>query len=244
MIRIKPQSYRLALSFDTVFFPFTFPEISEALRQRGYKTSSLSYDSLSSSNNSQSVKTYLVSPRVFEGGFTSAPTGPRVYAGTFTSVKGNCIVRVDNNKKIITVRGNVVEEVVNSTREIMNMSESDFRVKIEDIGYLEFAGSMIVVSDKSPIRSVENFSKNYDVFRDILNTDIASYSMRIVPRNVYPSSKNWFDIQIEPRLTNPDEEFYVRIIYRNKNTENVMAFARDVDSEILLIVERIGDIYG
>ena len=59
-MEIKPQRYRLAIVFHTLFFPFTYPELINSLKKRGYN----------------------VPPPP-----CSVPTGPRVYVGGHIATK-------------------------------------------------------------------------------------------------------------------------------------------------------------
>ena len=211
---VRPLKNRLTLVLDTLLFPFTFPEIFDAMRQREYQFPSMP---------------------------GTIPIGQRTYVEGPIGMKNDCLVEISNTKKTIGIEGEAIENVVNTMKEIIQMSADDFKLMKRNMNYLELISDMLVISERSPIEAVENFGKNYELFKDILNVATASYSIKIVPRNVNPSNVNWFDILVEPRVTRPDREYFVHIIYRNEDFEDVMTFADNISSIVSSITKIIGD---
>jgi len=121
------------------------------------------------------------------------------------------------------------------------MVEEDLRLNLErDIDYSELVSDLVVESDKSPLIDIGRFNNKYSVFNGIMGMETSAYSISIVPKGFLPSSKKWFDIRIEPRVTMPDREYFIHAIYRNENIDDVLAFAREVNSKILSLIEKIG----
>ena len=214
-MEIKPQRYRLAIVFHTLFFPFTYPELIDSLKKREYSV--------------------LPPPR-------PAPTGPRVYVGGHIATKEGCTVDVNDDRKIIASEGSQVENIIKSVEELMGIAEKDFRLNLErDIDYIELTGELIVKSEGSPIENIEEFvGDKYNVFDEIMGIETSAYSIRMVPKGYLPSNRKWFDIRIEPRVTMPEYEYYVDIVYRDENIDNILTFAHEVNSKILSLIRKIG----
>ncbi|MGD2247037.1 MAG: hypothetical protein PVF58_01425 [Candidatus Methanofastidiosia archaeon] len=211
---VKPIKHKLTLVVNTLFFPFTFPEIFDALKEREYKISSLP---------------------------GPIPAGQRSYLEGHIGMKNNCLVEINDTRKIIGTEGVVIEDVIKTMEEIIEMSVNDFKLKENEMDYLELISNLHVKTDKSPIKTIGNFGESYRVFDNVFNLETAPYSIKIVPKNVNPSSKNWFDILVEPRLTKPEREYFVHIIYRNTDFNNVLTFARNINTTISSVIEIIGD---
>lgn len=213
-MEIKPQRYRLAIVFHTLFFPFTYPELIDSLKKREYSVPP--------------------PPR-------PAPTGQRVYVGGHIATKNGCIIDVNEEKKTLAGEGSQVENVIKSIEELMDVVEEDFRLNLErDVDYIELVSDLVVKSDKSPLKDIEGFNNKYSAFNGIMGMETSAYSISIVPKGFLPSSKKWFDIRIEPRVTTPDREYFIHAIYRDENIGDVLAFAREVNSKILSLIEKIG----
>jgi hypothetical protein len=214
-MEIKPQKYRVAAVFRTFFFPFTYPELIDSLKKRGYGVPP--------------------SPR-------PVPTGPRVYVGGHIATKEGCTVDVNIDRKIIASEGNSIERVIKSIEELMDIAKKDFQLNLEeDIDYLELISDIIIESDTNPVENIERFmGDKYSVFNEIMGIETSPYSIKIVPKGFPPASKKWFDITIGPRVTRPDREYYVSIIYRDANIDNVLTFIREVNSKILSLIRKMG----
>jgi hypothetical protein len=215
-MEIKPLRYRLSGVLCTVFFPFTHPEVIDSLKKRGYNV--------------------FPSPRLI-------PVGQRVYVGGHIATKKGCTVEINDDRELISIEGSQIENVIQSFEEIMDMAKEDFQLDLEnDVNYIELITEIKVKSDGNPIEKIDKFiGDRYRIFDEIMGIDTSGFSIRIVPKGFRPSDKEWFDITIEPRLTMAEREFFIKIVYRNENIENVLLFTRDVNSKILSLISKIGD---
>lgn len=213
MVKIKPQKYRFSIVFNTVFFPFTYPEVIDSLKSRGYSVPP--------------------PPR-------PVPTGARVYVGGHIATKNGCIIDVDQERKIIAGEGSQSDDLLKSVEDLIDITEEDFRLNLErDVDYIELISDIIVKGNKSPIKTIERFGNNYKSFDEIMAMETSPYSISIVPRGILPHSKKWFDIRIEPRLTMPDNVYYIHAVYRDDNIRGVLAFTGEVNSKLLSLIEKL-----
>jgi len=125
----------------------------------------------------------------------------------------------------------------------MDVAKEDFQLDLErDVNYVELITELKVKSDGSPIEKIDKFiGDRYKVFDEIMGIETSGFNIRIVPKGFRPSDKKWFDVTIEPRLTIAEREFFIKIVYRDENIENVLLFTRDVNSRILSLISKIGE---
>lgn len=104
-MEIKPQKYRLAFVFHTLFFPFIYPELVESLKKRGYSIPP--------------------PPR-------PPPTGSRVYVSGHIATKGTCFVDINADRKIIASEGSSIKDIIKSIEELIDIAKSDFWLNLEE----------------------------------------------------------------------------------------------------------------
>jgi hypothetical protein len=110
-----------------------------------------------------------------------------------------------------------------------------------DIDYCELTGSVVVSESGNPMEAIKAFSDGkYGTFDEILEVESAGYSIRIIPKDGYPTERSWFDIVVEPRFSTADREYYIEIVYRKeKDVERVLNFAAQLNTKIPAIINKI-----
>jgi len=214
---IKPQKYRLAFVFNTLYYPFTYPEIIESLKARKY---------------------------AINAGAPPEPfmNGARNYVSGYIASKLGCFVEVNNDRKLMAVEGTSANNVVAIAEEIIDLSITDFRLSVPiDIDYSELVGAVVVTDSGNPMAAIKRFAGDqYSAFDEILGAESAGYSIRIVPKNDLPGDKSWFDISITPRLSTADREYYIEVVYRKENNvDDVLAFAAQIEAKVSAIIDTI-----
>lgn len=209
---IKPLKYRLAMVHKLLFHPFVHPDFPDSLAKRKYSLQPL--------------------PPV--------PPGPRLYLDGQVAMKNGYIIETNNDKKLLAVEG-TNEKLVEIMKELILISQEDFNFIIEsDLDFMEFTGYFIVSTDKSPINTLQKFRTDvFDKFAEILDNETTLFGIRLVPNNLLPSSRNWFDIQIQPRLTKSDKEYYISATFRSNEYEKVIKFSEEIDSKVASIITLI-----
>lgn len=214
-IEIRPQRYRLALVLRTLFFPFTYPDVSEALKKRGY----------------------IVPP------LPPLPRGPRIYISGHIAKKDDCTVSMDDSRKLIASEGSSIESVIKTLRELMVIAKEDFYVDLaEEADYLELTADLVVVSEKNPMESIGKIFKESKFMRrinEILNLDSSIFTFGIAPKGGTPANKNWLDIRLEPRITMPTRGYDIRIVYRDSDVSKVLKFAGEVNLKIEELIKEM-----
>ena len=106
-----------------------------------------------------------------------------------------CYIELNEPKKIIACDGTVIDDIVASVKDIVNLSQADFKLNLDtDMNYVELSGSAMVLND-NPIDAIKNFSRGqYGVFDEILGAKSAGGLIRIIPKDRVQTDKEWFDI--------------------------------------------------
>ncbi|VVB69567.1 Uncharacterised protein [uncultured archaeon] len=214
---LNPQKYRVAFVFNTLYYPFTYPEILNSLVARKY---------------------------AIIAGPPPRPvlSGARIYVSGFVASKPGCFIELDDSRKIIATEGSSIDSVLASARDIVDISMADFRLNLpEGIDYTELIGAVVVPDSRNPTAMVGKFSgEQYNAFNEILGTETAGYSIRIVPKDRLSMEKNWFDISITPRFSTADREYYVEVVFRReKNIDDVLDFTAQLETKLFAIMDKI-----
>lgn len=216
---IKPQKYRVALVLDTLYYPFTYPEILNSLRDRGYKIIAAP----------PQPDPLLSGARIYINGFVAA-------------TKSGCLIQLNDSSQMIACEGTSADDVVSTTRDIVNLCIDVFRLDMpNDVKYSELTASTIVSECNDPLATTKNFcGDGYNKFNEILENKTAGYSIRIIPKDGSPRDRQWFDISITPRFSAPEREYFVETVFRNaKDIDSVLAFTSKLDEKIGAIINRM-----
>jgi len=217
-MELNLQKFRISLVLDSFFFPLTSIEVFDSLKSRG-----------------------------FELGRPPAPllTGLRVYVAGVIARKNNVLIDVDSSRKLVGAEGGVIEQTLQVFSEVLSIIREDFFVDLDkETDYVELITHYLVKSDKNPIEMVQNASelRFKDKFKQVLGMEVSDYHFSIVPRGVSPSSRNWFEINISPKLTMPNKAYWVEVIFRNVKCDMVTSFASNLYSTISTIINTIEEV--
>ena len=219
---IIPQKYRIAFVFNTLYYPFTYPEILNSLMARGY--------------------TILVPPQPLQSGARFYISGQAAAMKSPIPAKPPCFIDLNEPKKIIACDGTDIDNIMAVVKDLVDLCIVDFKLDLDrDVNFVELSGSVVVLHD-NPIDAIKKFSgTQYDVFNEILNAESAGGSIRIVPKHGAQTDRKWFDIGISQKVPNGDNAYYIEIIFRDgNNLESVMNFISSLDETISSIIQKIG----
>ncbi len=217
-MKIVPQKYRIAFVLNTLYYPFTYPEILKSLKSRGYAILA-----------SAPPKPFL--------------NGARNYVSGYIASKSGCFIELNDDRKIIAVEADSIDHIVSSAKDIIDLSMADFQLSMaEDMDYVELFSAAVVSDSGNPAEAIRRFSGDqYSKFDEIMGVESSGYSIRIVPRNSLPVNKDWFDISITPRFSTADREYYVEVVFRReKNIDDVLDFTAQLETKMSAIIGKIG----
>jgi len=214
-MELKLQTFRISLVLKSFFFPLTSTEVFDSLKAREFEIAR--------------------PPAPF-------PTGPRIYMSGIVARKRKVLIDLDNNRNLVGVQGDSIEETLQIFSEVMDILREDFFVNMnEELDYVELIAHYLIKSDRNPFEVVQNSMelKFKDRFQQILNTETSDYRFSIVPKGVLPSSRKWFEISISPKLTIPKKAYWVEVVFRDTNHNTVTTFASNLNSTISNIINTI-----
>lgn len=111
------------------------------------------------------------------------------------------------------MEGQIVNNVIASANEIVGLAESDFQLRVpSDINYCELTASIVVSDCGNPLETIKTFSEDkYRIFDEILGTESAGYTIRIIPKRGNPTEKSWFDISMTPDFQHPTKSTILKL---------------------------------
>lgn len=213
--KLRLLKYRLAMVHKLTYHPFVYPDIATSLKKRNYSLQDI--------------------PRI---------TGARAYVNGYIAMKDRCLIETDNERKIIAAEGDDKEKVIEIMKDLILMSQEEFGMNMDqDLYYMELITDFILSTDKSPIEVFGKFKLPFlEGLSKILDTESILFGVRLSPAVGLPSSKEWYEIEIIPRFTKPDKEYYISIIYRSEDTKKTLDFSKRINDTIISIINLIEDI--
>jgi len=211
----KLQRFRISSVLNSFFFPLTSPEVFDALKVRGFE---------------------IGRPPI------PFPTGLRVYLSGTIARKGSVLIDVDDNRNLVGVSGESIENSLKAFSEVLSMLREDFFVNLDaELNYVELIAHYLIKTDNNPFEVLQNSSeiRFKDKLQQILNTNVSEYRISIVPTGVLPLSRKWFEISISPKLTMPTKAYWVEVIFRDTTHNTVTAFASNLNSTISNIISTL-----
>ncbi len=209
MVQIQPIRYRIALVLNTLFYPLTFPDVLESLKERKF-----------------------IVPRT---AVSSMPTGQRSYVGGPIATKDDVTVDLDPDRKIVATEGKNVESVLSVFEEITSLLRDDYSVNLDnDTDYVEVAGSLLVKVKGVAREEIEElFSGVTKVqkLRSVLQFEPVIRSFTIAQRGKPPESKEYVELSVNYRVTVKDT-YYIEAIYRNPTVAKTLSFAKSINSKV------------
>ena len=150
--------------------------------------------------------------------------------------KEQCFIDIDPNSKIIASDGIDIHKVIKTFEELQVMAESDFGVDLNnEIAFVELTADALVIDDTNPLQSFQALFKDFTplvAFSSVLGSDVSPFGLRLAPKNLPSTAVDWFEIRIEPRITQPSKAYYVGVVYRKGDAGEVISFAGKLNETI------------
>jgi len=97
--------------------------------------------------------------------------------------------------------------------------------------FYEIILRMNVKTDNDPIEVIKNSSNlNLKPLEDI--GDLSVQTINITPKDKDPSSHNWFNMVIEPKLASPHSRYYIYLLYRSPSKSELLNFQEGLEERI------------
>ena len=214
-MELKLQRFRISLVLKSFYFPLTSSEVFDSLKAREFEIGR--------------------PPAPF-------PTGPRAYVTGTLARKRNVLLDIDNNRNLIGVQGESIEDTLQTFSDVVDLIREDFFVNMdEELDYVELIAHYLIKSDSNPFEVIQNSTelKFKGEIQKILDSEISEYRFSIVPKGILPSNRKWFEISISPKLTMPTKSYWVEVIFRDKTFSPVTTFSSNLNSTISNLINTL-----
>jgi len=211
---IKTQDARCGVNLNYVIFPIDIRELRHALAKNGYELSRV------------------------EG--IPPPPARISFAGKIAR-KGETTVVVESDSGGIGVVGRSLQEVNVSFNELAKVIDSELGISLyENVRFYWCTVHYKVATGKKPRNEIAKVNnKDYiDQFSQILGEELSSFSVRLAPKDASPNRESWFDIAIEPDVTN-DKFYHLGAVFRSPDRNKTETFVRDLENTLLKLIKII-----
>jgi len=213
--KARIERFLFSVRLGGIFFPLGFSEITQLVDKAGFTL----------------VASLRERPLV--------PVGGQLVVGGRVAEKGDLSFNVDQNRGIITVEGNVIENVLTEFNAIEDLARQEFAVDfIHEARFYEIIAELTMVVHKNPVETVSKVfsdSKVLSDFNTILKEEVGNYGVRLAKRGQVPNEEEWFEYRVEPLVAKPRSVYHSNVIYRSKVKDNVLKAA----TELIDTVERL-----
>lgn len=213
-MNIIPQRYHLGVVFNAFYFPLTIPDLYKSL----------------------ATKKFSLAPSL-----EPLPAGIRKYVGGTLAYRGRTFLTVSPERNLIGMDSDSTENLLESFSDIADLLKKDFGVDVNsDVNYVEAIADLIVATNKNPIKTIGKVTaQSFSQFDRVMGCKTAHRLLSIAPKNSSPNSRDWFEIQISPRLSQPNRQYYLNIVFRNQRFSVVNGFLKEINEKVLSLIKVI-----
>lgn len=212
----SPIRYRrvsLSVGYESILFPLDTGELIAALPEQGF---------------------------ILAEAIPTPPLGARLDISGPVARKGDIILRVNTDRNYIGIDGLDPATVVNELDTLERFLDERLHFGSQDMSrYYELLADLIVHANRSPLATIAQVFKASSVIQEmghVLGSQTANYGVRLVPQSGEPTSPEWFDIRIEPRVQQASEHYLVGVVYRSADRSKVAKFAQGLEETVTQLV--------
>ena len=212
--KIKTQEARYGVQLDYVIFPIDVRELRRVLAKNGYELSRVEH-------------------------MPSPPS--RVSFSGEVARKAETSVILDSDSGEIGVIGASLQQVKDSFEELAGIVGAELDTTLhKNVGYYWCIAHYKINTGKVPLSQIAKAeNKEYITrFSRILKKDLASFSVRLAPKNARINEPSWFDIAIEPDILN-ESVYHVGVVFREPSKNETETFVRNLENDILKLIQAI-----
>lgn len=150
--------------------------------------------------------------------------------------KNNTIIFQDELNKVLGIKGNTFRNVFLIFQELEGILKKDFDIDFNDaLNFVECLTTIQVKTDNNAKRMLKNYLDNCNKFDDIFDETTYLATLRILPENKNISDRVWFDMTVEPLLTNP-KKYFIRYVFRNSDIDKFKVNSNQINTSIEKVV--------
>ena len=153
--------------------------------------------------------------------------------------KNDVVVFYDEPYNVLGIRGTDFEQAFSIFRELESILQEELYVDFEaSLTSSEAIMDIHANTDKNAKIIIKEFLKPVDNFDKIFNEKTYLTTLRIMPDKKIISEQSWFDMLIEPLVTNPTK-YFIRFSFRRTNIDEFNDFANNINSYVEKVIDTI-----
>ncbi|VVB88194.1 Uncharacterised protein [uncultured archaeon] len=153
--------------------------------------------------------------------------------------KNNTIIFYDEPKQVVGIKGVNFRDVFIIFQELVDILIEEYDVDFEEVlNFIEGVTIVHVKTDENAKKIIKDYFLNHNKFDEIFNEKAYISTLRIIPENRNISDRIWFDVVIEPLLSNP-KKYFVRYAFRNSDINKFKDSANNIDTNIYKVISVI-----
>ncbi len=217
MVSLHPVKYRLALVLNTLFFPFTFPDVFEAFKGRDF--------TLGGGSPSSRVPVAL---------------GAQLYISGTIASKDGVIVDIDHDRRIVGAEGDDSDKLLKIFDEVLNVVQKDFHVDLDKkLDYVELSAAFLAKTEGVASENIEQFfakTRRLEELKKSLGFEPAIRQFTLSQRGKPAETKDYVEFNVAPRLTSSDT-YYIQAVFRHPHVPEVIGFTKTINEKVTFLIE-------
>ena len=212
--KLITQEARYLMSLDYLILPLDFRDLRQALAKNGYESA-------------------LVR--------NLPPPPTRIsFSGEIARKKETAII-ADSEAGEIGVINRSLGEARTSFGDLIKLVEEEIGIDLHKrVKFYQVSVHYKCDSGKIPLKEIPK-AENKEFIKklsEIMGESLSSFSIRLAKKDSNINQGDWLDIAIEPDLVY-ENYYHIGVVYRNSNKEKTEMFVKDLETNLMKIIELI-----
>jgi len=153
--------------------------------------------------------------------------------------KNDVVVFYDETHNVLGIRGKDFEQSFSIFKELETILQEKLDIDFEaSLTLSEAIMEIHAKTDKNAKIIIKKFLKHVDDFDKIFNEKTYLTTLRIMPDKKIISEQSWFDMLIEPLVTNPTK-YFIMFSFRKTNINEFNDFMNNINDHIEKVIDTI-----
>jgi len=155
--------------------------------------------------------------------------------------KGDVIVDVNTAAHVIGVSSLDIESALKEFTGIEGAMRDELMLDLRPLFY-EVLVEAEVVSGSNPLEVMSKVGNKFDLINKLIEKSgvkLDLFGVRLCESGRDPDGVEWLDVEVNPFVSRAGKAYYVSIVYRRPNREDVLRFAKNVPTFINSLVAGI-----
>jgi hypothetical protein len=158
--------------------------------------------------------------------------------------RGDIVLDVDTNKRVIGTTGLPLSDLVSGYQEIFSIFNRLIGSE-PSVQFHEFSARFQVNCDNSPAQSLAKAFLNTPTVKEIgqkLGIDLSVFGFKLRDSHAMSNEPEYFEIQVEPNMLLPNKILMATMIYRSESLADVVGKCGDLASKAEAVLSQIASL--